>query len=112
MSRRVCPVVQRHGANVDAYAVSSAHVPVDSNVGSMYAQLLRRFYWSPDFVSVVFACNLSVLLKIRVYRQKLFTVSNAGKTGNIRFSTWVGKVVMQLHLIEKSLCALWNRLRI
>jgi hypothetical protein len=87
MPRRVCPVIQRHGANVNAHTVSSADVPVDSNVGSMYAQLRRRFYGSPDFVAVVFAYNLAVLLKIRVYRQKTFTVSIAGKTGNIRFST-------------------------
>jgi len=66
-----CPVVKGHGANVYAYAVSSAKVPVYGNVGSVYSQLLGWFYWSPDFVSVVFAYNFSVLLKIRVYRQKL-----------------------------------------
>ena len=71
VSGRVCPVVQGHGANVDADAVSSAQVPVYGNVGSVYSQLLRRLYWPPDFVSVVFAYNFSVLLKIRVYRQKL-----------------------------------------
>jgi hypothetical protein len=81
MSRRVCPVIKRYGANVDAHAVPSAHIPVDSNVGSMYAQLLRRLHWSPDFVAVVFAYDLSVLLKIRVYWQKLFTILNFFKTG-------------------------------
>jgi hypothetical protein len=77
MPRRVYQVVQRHGTNVYAHAVSGANVPVDSNVGSMDAQLRRRFYRSPDLVSVVFAYNLSVLLKIRVYRQKLFTFFNS-----------------------------------
>jgi hypothetical protein len=47
----------------------------------MYAQLRRRFYWSPDFVAVVFAYNFSVLLEIGVYRQKLFTILNFLKTG-------------------------------
>jgi hypothetical protein len=87
MSRRFCPVVQRHGANVDAYAVSDAHVPVYSNVGSMYAQLLRRLHWSPDFVAVVFSYNLAVLLKIRVYRQKLSPFLTSSKQANIRLST-------------------------
>ena len=67
----VCPVVQGHGANVDAYSVSGTYVPVYGNVGSVYAQFFRRFYGSPDFVSVVFAYNFSLLLKIRIYRQKL-----------------------------------------
>jgi hypothetical protein len=74
-----CPVVKGHGANVNAYAVSSAKVPVYGNVGSMYSQLLGWFYWSPDFVSVVFAYNFSVLLKIRVYRQKLSPLLVQGK---------------------------------
>ena len=56
-------------------------------MSSMYSQLRWRFYGSPDFVSVVFAYNFSVLLKIRVYRQKTFTTSSAEETGNIRFST-------------------------
>ena len=71
VSWRVCPIVEGHGANVYAYAVSSAYVPVYGNVGSMYAQFRGWFYWSPDFMSVMFAYNFSVLLKIRVYRQKL-----------------------------------------
>jgi hypothetical protein len=79
MPRRVYQVIQRHGANVYAHAVSSAHVPVDSNVSSMYSQLRRRFYWSPDFVAVMFAYNLSVLLEIRVYRQKLSPLLMQGK---------------------------------
>jgi hypothetical protein len=87
MPRRVCPVVQGYGANVYAHSISGARVPVDSNVGSVYSHFLRRFYGSPNFVSVMFAYNFSVLLKIRVYRQKLFTISNAGKTENIRLST-------------------------
>lgn len=71
MPRRICPVIQRHGANVNAHTVSGAHIPVDSNVSSMYAQLRRRLHGTPDFVAVVFACNLSILLKIRIYRQTL-----------------------------------------
>jgi hypothetical protein len=71
VSRCFCPIVQGYGANIDAGAVSSANVPVDSDVGPVYTQFFWRFYGSPDFVSVVFAYNVSVLLKIRVYRQKL-----------------------------------------
>jgi len=71
MPRRFSPVKQGHGANVDAHAVSSTHVPIDSYVGSMYAQLFRGFHGSPDFVAVVFSCNLPFVLEIRVYRQKL-----------------------------------------
>jgi hypothetical protein len=71
MAWRVCPVIQGYWANVYAHAVSGARVPVDGNIGSMYAHLLRWFYGSPDFVSVVFTYNFSVLLKIRVYRQKV-----------------------------------------
>ena len=77
MPRRVYQVIQRNGTNVHANAVSSANVPVYRNVGSMDAQLFRRLYGSPNFVSVVFAYNLSVLLKIRVYRQKLSPKHNA-----------------------------------
>lgn len=79
MSGCVCPVVKGHGANIDAYAVSGAYVPVDGNVGSVYAQFCGWFYGSPDFVSVVFAYNFSVLLKIRVYRQKLSPFLVQGK---------------------------------
>ena len=70
MSGCFCPVVKGHRANVDAYAVSGTYVPVNGNVGSMYAQFHGWFYGPPDFVSVVFTHNFSVLLKIRVYRQK------------------------------------------
>jgi len=77
MPRRFCPVVQGYGANVDAHAVSNAHVPVDSNVGSVNAQLLRRLYGSPDFVAVMLSYNLAVALEIRVNRQKLFTIINS-----------------------------------
>ena len=79
MSWRVCPIVEGHGANVYAYAVSGAYVPVNGNVGSVYAQFRGWFYGSPDFVSVVFAYNFSVLLKIRVYRQKLSPLLLQGK---------------------------------
>ena len=88
MSRRFSPVIKRYGANVDAHAVSGASVPVDSNVGSVYALLGWRFYGSPDFVSVVFSCNLSVFLKIRVYRQKTSPIHNPLKRANIRLSAF------------------------
>jgi hypothetical protein len=64
------PVVERNGADVDAYTISSADIPVYGNVGSVNAQF-AVFGGSPNFVSIVFACNLSVGLKIRVYRQKI-----------------------------------------
>ena len=71
VSWRFTPVVERYGANVDAYAVSSADIPVNGNVGSVDSKLVGCFYGSPDFVSVVFSSNFSFGLKIRVYRQKL-----------------------------------------
>ncbi len=70
-TRRFCPVVKRHGANVYADAIASADIPVYRNILAMYAIFVWGFYWSPDFVTVMFAYNFSVGLKIRVYRQKL-----------------------------------------
>ena len=64
------PVVERNGADVDAYAVSSADIPVNGNVGSVNAQFVG-FWGTPNIVSVMFAYNLSFGLKIRVYRQKI-----------------------------------------
>jgi DNA primase catalytic subunit len=88
VSRRFAPVIQRNWANVDAHAVSRACVPVHCNVGSVYALLGWRFYGSPDFVAVVFSCNLSVFLKIRVYRQKTSPIHNPLKRANIRLSAF------------------------
>jgi hypothetical protein len=79
VARRFCPVVQGHGTNVNADAVSSAYVPVYGNVASMNAQFLRWFNGPPDFVPIVFSYNFSVLLKIRVYWQKLSPLLVLGK---------------------------------
>ena len=68
---RISPVVERNGANVDAYAVSYADIPVYSDVCSMNAQFAWGFNGTPDFVSVMFTYNLSFGLKIRVYWQKI-----------------------------------------
>jgi hypothetical protein len=73
MPRRFCPVVEGHGANVKAHTISEAAVPVHRDVGSVDSEFSRGFDGSADFVSVVFANYLAVFLKIRVYRQKLFT---------------------------------------
>jgi hypothetical protein len=71
MARRVCPVEQGYGTDVYAYSVTCADFPVNSNVGAVYTQLLGRLNWSPNAVSLMFAHNFSVLLEIRVYRQKI-----------------------------------------
>jgi len=77
VSRRFSPLIQRNGANVDAYAVSNAGIPVNSARGSMNAQFLRGLHWSPNFVSVMFADNLAFCLKIRVDRQEIHRLKSA-----------------------------------
>ncbi len=84
-SRRFTPVIEGHWAHVDAYAVAGADFPIQGNVGSVDRQL----GWvrvAPDFVAVMFACNLSFGFKIRVNWQKQFTTSRL-ESENIRFST-------------------------
>jgi len=71
MAWRVCPVEQGHRTDVYAYAVASADVPVDSNVGTVYAQLLGRFNWSPDAVSLMFSYDFPFLPEIGVYWQTI-----------------------------------------
>lgn len=70
MSRRFSPIIEGNGTNIDAYAISNADIPVNSYVGPMYALFRGRLYRTPDFMTVVFSSNLSLVLKIRVYRQK------------------------------------------
>jgi hypothetical protein len=82
MAGRITPIKQCHGANVDADSVSSTNVPVDSHVGPMNAQFLGRFNRSPDIVPIVLACNCTLLLKVRIYRQTDSPILD-GKLGNI-----------------------------
>ena len=85
VSRRVNQLIQRNRANVDAHAVSSAGIPVNSASRSMNTQFLRGFNGSPNFVSVMFADNLAFCLKIRVNRQEN-SPFKIKKAPNIRLS--------------------------
>ena len=67
---RFSPIVERHGADANAYAVADADIPVHGNVVSVNAQL-TRFGGTPNIVSIMFAYNFTFSLKIRVYRQKI-----------------------------------------
>ena len=71
VSRGISPIIQRDGANVDAYAISDAAIPVYCAGCSVYSKFFGGFNWSPDFVTVMFTYNLSFSLKIRVYWQKI-----------------------------------------
>ena len=73
MPRSVSPVKQCHGADFYADAVSGADFPVNCNVGSMDAKLLRRLYRSPYIMAVVLVNYLAFLLKIGIYWQNCFT---------------------------------------
>ena len=83
--RRFSPIIQRNGANIDAYAVSNAAIPIHRAGGSVNSQLLRGINGSPNFVSVMFADNLAFCLKIRVNRQKISPIKSR-KPPNIRVS--------------------------
>jgi hypothetical protein len=71
MARRVSPIIERNRANINADAVSNADIPVHSTGCSVNTKLLGRFNWPPYFVTVMFANNLALGLKIRVNWQKL-----------------------------------------
>jgi len=71
MPRRFSPFIQGNGADIDAYAVSDAAIPIHRAGCSMDSKLLWGYDGSPDFVSVVFADYLAFCLKIRVNRQKI-----------------------------------------
>jgi hypothetical protein len=74
MPRSVSPLIKLHGANLKAYSVSFADVPVYSHVGSSDAQLLRRLRWSPDIHAFLFSSLFAVFLKIRIYRQMVHRI--------------------------------------
>ncbi len=76
MPRRISPIIERNWADIDAYAVSDAAIPVYSAGCSMNSKFLRGFNGTPDFVSVMFTYNLSFGLKIRVYRQKIHLIKS------------------------------------
>ena len=71
--RRIPPIKHCHGADFQAYAVSSANVPINCNNCSMNTQLLRRFNRAPNVVTLMFTDDLAILLKIWVYRHDFFT---------------------------------------
>jgi hypothetical protein len=73
MSGSFSPVKKRDRADFQTHTVSSADIPIDSDVGSVYAQLLRRFNGSPHVVPLVLADDLSIFLEIRIYWQSNFT---------------------------------------
>src|SRR4030066_2112357 len=72
--RRICPIEQGDGTNVQSYSVSSTYIPVYSNGCAMYTELLGRFHWSPNIVSIVLTHDLSVFLELLINRQTTFTL--------------------------------------
>jgi hypothetical protein len=69
MSLGIGPVEHCHWTHVDANTVSSAEIPVDCDISSVYALLLRRAYRPPDIVTLMLTYDLAFLLEFRVYRQ-------------------------------------------
>lgn len=76
MPRRIHHVIEGHGADVCADAVSHADIPIDRCKRSVNTQHLRRLDGTPHFMAVVFTDYLVFTLKIRIYRQKQFTTNN------------------------------------
>jgi hypothetical protein len=75
MPWRISPVEQCHRTDFNAHAITCANIPVDCNSGSMYALLLGWFNGSPNVVTLMLAYNFAFLLKVRIYRQDIFTYS-------------------------------------
>ncbi len=71
MSFGVCPVEQGHWTHLYADAVANADFPINRHIRAVNPLFCGRFYWSPNLVPVVFACNLSFVLKIRIYGQNI-----------------------------------------
>jgi hypothetical protein len=71
VTRHVNHIIQGYGTNVRADAVSDTTIPIDSCKGSVDTQFSRGFDGSPDFVTVMFANDLAVFLKIRINWHKI-----------------------------------------
>jgi hypothetical protein len=69
MPGTLSPIEQRDGTHFEADSISSTRVPINSHVGSVNTEFLRRLNRPPHVVTVVLTYNLSTLLKIRIYRQ-------------------------------------------
>jgi hypothetical protein len=68
--RSFSPVIQGYGADIDAYTVADADIPIHRHVGPVDTQF-ARFAGAPNLMPIVFAYNFAFSLKIRVYRQKI-----------------------------------------
>jgi hypothetical protein len=86
VSRRISPFIKRNRADIDAYAISDADIPIHRRGCSMNPKLLRRLDGPPDFVAVMFAYDLAFSLKIRVNWQKISPINLLGSE-DISFST-------------------------
>lgn len=71
MPRSVSPLVKLNWANLYAYSMSFANVPIHSYIGSSDAQFRRRINSSPNRDTFLFSSFLSVFLEIRIYWQKI-----------------------------------------
>lgn len=71
MSRSICPFKQGYGADSDTYAVSGADVPVNGYVGSVDPKFFRWLDGAPDIMFNMLTYDLSLLLEIWIYRQKI-----------------------------------------
>jgi len=84
--RRVHHLVERHGADVCAYAVSDAYIPIHRNVCSMDSKGCWGFNGTPDFVATMLASGLAFSLKIRINRQNKSPIK-LRRREHIRIST-------------------------
>lgn len=69
MSLSISKFEHCHWTHVDANTVSSADIPIDCDISSVYALLLRRAYRPPDIVTLMLAYDLAFLAEFRVYWQ-------------------------------------------
>jgi hypothetical protein len=69
MAGGVSPLVEFNWANLETGTAPCADIPVNSHVGSPYAEFLRWFHRTPDGYAFLFPDFLPVLLEIRIYRQ-------------------------------------------
>ena len=51
MTGSISPLKYGYRTDFDAYSISTADVPVNSDVGSMYAKCFRRFDRTPNVMS-------------------------------------------------------------
>jgi hypothetical protein len=75
MTWGISPVEHVYRADFQTNTISSANFPINCDVSTMYAELLRWFNRPPDVVPLMLTYNLTFLLEIRIDWQSSFTYS-------------------------------------